>query len=75
MDKGQNDRRSGPTTRPAFAKATEVKCGILRRAKKRIHYLCGDVIEKSVLHDQHLTSLVIPNDDPPDDCSIPPLHS
>ena len=53
-----------------------MKRGYLMVSKKTINYLCENVIEKSVLHDQSLSSLgkprdataslVIPNGDPRD---------
>ena len=61
----RTDGRSGPTTRPAFAKATQVK----NVARKRIHYLYEGWIESmslgiTVCH--HSASLVMPNSDPGD---------
>ena len=39
-----------------------IKCGILRWARKRIHYLCEGRIEKSIPQDHHLASLGKPCD-------------
>ena len=42
-----------------------IKCGILRRARKRIHYSCEGGIEKSLPQDHRLSSLGKPHDAKP----------